>query len=177
MFTWNMWTWNCVLLAKGLNTRLLCPLPTNPHELIKRFLCNLQEIDCVINRCPTCCVTEIELQIQPLNRSDSANKKKVIRWYHDIMKVIRGYHAYMIIWKTLVGKCLQLVKEPINRVDKNAVSLVCTNSHCRWEVVVHVQQKSSWLYPYFYPCPIALWSSLLLENTSTIEMNTDWKFL
>ena len=62
MFMWNiyeMFMWN------GLNTRLLCPLPTNPHELIERFSCNLQEIDCVMDRCPTCCVTGIELQIQP----------------------------------------------------------------------------------------------------------------
>ena len=33
------------------------------------------------------------------------------------------------------------VKEPINKVDKNAFSLVHTNSHCNGEVVVHVQQK------------------------------------
>ena len=52
---------NCVLLGKGLNTRLLCPLPTNPHELIKRFLCNVQEINCVMDRCPTCYGAEIEL--------------------------------------------------------------------------------------------------------------------
>ena len=42
---------NWVLLSKGLNARLLCPLPTNLHELIKRFSCNLQETDCVIDRC------------------------------------------------------------------------------------------------------------------------------
>ena len=52
---------NCVLLGKGLNTRLLCPLPTNPHELINRFLCNVQEINCVMDRCPTCYGAEIEL--------------------------------------------------------------------------------------------------------------------
>ena len=62
-------------------------------------------------------------------------------------------------------------------MGKNAVSLVCTNSHCRGEGVVHVQQKSPSLDPYFYPCPIALWASLQPGNTSTIEMNTDWKFL
>ena len=28
---------NCVLLAKGLNTRLLYPLSTNPHELTRGF--------------------------------------------------------------------------------------------------------------------------------------------
>ena len=83
----------------------------------------------------------------------------------------------MIIWKPLVGECLERMKEPTNKVDKNDVSLVRTNSHCKGEVVVHVQQKSPWLYPYFYPCPIALWASLQPENTSTIEMNTDWKFL
>ena len=52
---------NCVLFAKGLNTRLLCPLITNPHELIEWFSCNLQEIDCLMDRCHTCCVAEIEL--------------------------------------------------------------------------------------------------------------------
>ena len=62
-------------------------------------------------------------------------------------------------------------------MDKNAVSLIRTNSHCKGEVVVHVKQKFPLLYPYFYPCPIALWTSLQLENMSTIEMNTDWKTL
>ena len=62
-------------------------------------------------------------------------------------------------------------------MDKNAVSLVHTNSHCKEEAVVHVQQKFPLLHPYFYPCPIVLWTSLQLENTSTTEMNTDWKSL
>ena len=29
----------------------------------------------------------------------------------------------------------------------------------------------------FLSCPIALWTSLQLENRSVIEMNTDWKSL
>ena len=33
------------------------------------------------------------------------------------------------------------------------------------------------MYPYFCPCPTALWTFLQLERASTIEMNTDWKFL
>ena len=69
------------------------------------------------------------------------------------------------------------MKEPITEVDKNAVSLVRINSHCRGEMVSNVQRKSPWLYPYFYPCLTALWASLLPESTSTIAMNTDWKFL
>ena len=69
------------------------------------------------------------------------------------------------------------MKEPVSEVDKNPVSLVRTNSHCRGEVVVHVPRKYPSLYPYFYLCPIALWASLQPENTSTIEMNPDWKFL
>ena len=68
-------------------------------------------------------------------------------------------------------------KEPINKVDKNAASLVPTSSHYKGVVVVHVQQKFPLLYPYFYHCPIALWTSLQLENKPTIEMNTDWKSL
>ena len=45
------------------------------------------------------------------------------------------------------------MKEPISKLDKSNVSLVRTNSHCKGELVVHIQQKSPWLYPYFYPCP------------------------
>ena len=33
------------------------------------------------------------------------------------------------------------------------------------------------LHDCIHPCPIALWASLEPENTSTIEMNTEWKFL
>ena len=55
--------------------------------------------------------------------------------------------------------------------------MVRTNSQCKGELVVHVQQKFPLLYPYFYPCPIALWTTLQLENMSIIEMNTDWKSL
>ena len=67
--------------------------------------------------------------------------------------------------------------DPIIEVNKNAVSLVRTNYRCKGEMVVHVKQKYPWLYPYFYTFPISLWTSLQLENTSTITMNTDWKSL
>ena len=56
---------------------------------------------------------------------------------------MRGYHVYMIIWKPLVGECLQSVKEPTSQVDKNGVAMVRINFHCKEEVVGHVQQKSS----------------------------------
>ena len=46
----------------------------------------------------------------------------------------------MIICKPLVGKSLYCVKEPTNKVDKNAVAVVHTNFHCK-EVVGHVQQN------------------------------------
>ena len=69
------------------------------------------------------------------------------------------------------------MKESISKVDKNVVSLVGTISHRKGEVVVRIQQKFQLLYPYFYTCPIAHWTSLQLENTSTIEMNTDGKSL
>ena len=91
---------------------------------------------------------------------------------------IRWHHVYMIIWKPLVGECLQCVKEPINKMDKDVVAVVRTNSHCQEEVVSHVQQKSPWLYPCFYSCSTALWTSLLqLGNTSNMEVNTNWNFL
>ena len=37
---------------------------------------------------------------------------------------------------------MQCVKESINEVEKNAVAVVRTNSHCKEELVDHVQQKS-----------------------------------
>ena len=42
---------------------------------------------------------------------------------------ISGCHVYIIIWRPLVGKCLQCVKEPASEMDKNAVAVVRTNSH------------------------------------------------
>ena len=48
------------------------------------------------------------------------------------------------------------MKEPINKLDKNAVSLIRTNSHYKGVVVVHVQQKKI--------CQIC-----------QLEINTDWK--
>ena len=50
------------------------------------------------------------------------------------------------------------------RIGQDAVSLVRFNSHCKEEMVIHVQQKSPRLHPYFYPCPIALWTSLQLKH-------------
>ena len=69
------------------------------------------------------------------------------------------------------------MQNPTNKVDNNAVFVVRTNSHCKEEVVHHVQQKSPWLCPYFYPCPTVLWISFQLENISIMEVNTDWKCL
>ena len=70
---------------------------------------------------------------------------------------VRGNHVYRIIWKTwkqLVGECLQCVKDPTSEVEKNDVLMVHTNSHYKGEVVGHVQQKSPWLHPYLYSCPL-----------------------
>ena len=70
---------------------------------------------------------------------------------------VRGNHVYRIIWKTwkqLVGECLQCVKDPASEVEKNDVLMVHTNSHYKGEVVGHVQQKSPWLHPYLYSCPL-----------------------
>ena len=45
---------------------------------------------------------------------------------------------FMMLWKPLVGKCLQCVKERTNGVEKNAVARVRTNSYCKGKVVGHV---------------------------------------
>ena len=51
---------------------------------------------------------------------------------------MKEYRVYMIIWKPLVGECLQCVKEPINKEGENAIVVVGTSSHCRDKVIVHV---------------------------------------
>ena len=47
----------------------------------------------------------------------------------------------MIIWKPLVGECFKCMKEPTNKVDKNAVAVVDTNSHRKEEEFGCVRQK------------------------------------
>ena len=69
-------------------------------------------------------------------------KRPTLREKRPKRQCMRGYHVYMIIWKPLVGECLQCLKEPTNEVDKNVVALVFTNALCKKEVVSHVQQKS-----------------------------------
>ena len=80
---------------------------------------------------------------------------------------------FMIFWKPLVGKCFQCEKEPINWVEMNAVALVRTNSLCkkRWLAIF------LWLCLCFYPCPIALWTSLQLGNASTMDWKSLWIFI
>ena len=67
---------------------------------------------------------------------------KIICIIYISVSYISIYHIYMIIWKQLVRECLQHVKEPINEVNKNAISVVRSDCHCKGEVVVLVRQKS-----------------------------------
>ena len=64
----------------------------------------------------------------------------------------------MIIWKPLVGECLQCVKEPNSKVDKNPVAVVRTNnSLSKEEVVGQVQQNISMIVSMFlslHKCPL-----------------------
>ena len=83
---------------------------------------------------------------------------------------IPGY-VYMIIWKPLVGKYLQCVNKPPNKVDKNAVSVVRANSPCKEEVVGHVQQNIFLITFMFLLLPITLWMSLQMGNALTMEVN------
>ena len=46
---------------------------------------------------------------------------------------------FMMIWKPLVGDCLHCVKEPTNKVNKNGVVMVRSNSYCKEQVVAHMR--------------------------------------
>ena len=59
----------------------------------------------------------------------------------------------MIIWKPLVGNCLQCVKEATNEVDKNAVAVARTTSHSKEELVGNMQQKSPMIVSMFLSQP------------------------
>ena len=59
----------------------------------------------------------------------------------------------MKIWKPLVSECLQCEKEPTNEVDKNVVTVVGANSHCKEEVVSRVQQNMFMTAPMFLSLP------------------------
>ena len=48
---------NCFLLAKGLSKKLEDPLPTNPHDLVEKFACDLNIKKCALNQCE-CCSSE-----------------------------------------------------------------------------------------------------------------------
>ena len=58
--------------------------------------------------------------------------------FNDLLQGVRVLGYRVIDPKPLVGECLQCVKEPINKVDKNAVAVVDNNSHCK-EVVDQVE--------------------------------------
>ena len=59
----------------------------------------------------------------------------------------------MIIWKPLVSECLQFVKKLAKEVNKNAVAVVCINSHCKKRVIGHTQQNISVIVYMFLSLP------------------------
>ena len=102
--------------------------------------------------------------------------RQYIRKRDSLRKYLRGYRVYMINRNPLVGHCLQCVKEPTNKVDKNAAVVVRTNSHRKEDVVDQVQQKSPLLYLCSYPCSITLWTPLQLRIRTGIRARyKDWK--
>ena len=55
----------------------------------------------------------------------------------------RGYHAYMNIWNPLVGEMLKYRQEPLNKMDKNAVAIIRSDSWEKETIVGHVPQNIS----------------------------------
>ena len=48
------------------------PLPTNPHDLVEKFACNLEDKACAMDRCLTCCAAEINLGKRKENQNSSS---------------------------------------------------------------------------------------------------------
>ena len=82
----------------------------------------------------------------------------------------------MIIWKPLVDKCLQCVKEPIDEVGKNAIVVARTNSHRKQELLAMCNMNIPMTVSIFCICPIVRWTSLQLENLSTVEVSIPVNF-
>ena len=55
----------------------------------------------------------------------------------------RGYHAYMNMWNPLVGEMLKYRQEPLNKMDKNAVAIIRSDSWEKETIVGHVPQNIS----------------------------------
>ena len=45
---------NTTLLARGLNKALETSLPTNPHDVVEKYTCNLSTTTCALNCCGIC---------------------------------------------------------------------------------------------------------------------------
>ena len=69
------------------------------------------------------------------------------------------------------------MKEPPNEVDKTVFSLVRTNSHCKGEVVVHVQQKFLRLYRCFNLDTFATGKHVNHRDEYGLEIPTNLQFL
>ena len=66
------------------------------------------------------------------------------------------------------------MKEPTKELDKRAVSVVCSNSHCIEEVVTHVKQTSPNCIHIFILVPLHIFATGKHVNHGG---DTDWKFL
>ena len=86
---------------------------------------------------------EIPIPLPIRNDSLSFNYENFIGWYY----------VYMKVWSPLFSECLFGRKEPINRVDKNAVAVIHLHSCSREEVVGNVPQNNSRLVPLYLSLP------------------------
>ena len=53
---------------------------------------------------------------------------------------MRWYYVYIITQKLLITKCFRCMKESTNKMGKNAVSVIRTNSRHKEQLLYHAQQ-------------------------------------
>ena len=73
------------------------------------------------------------------------------------------YHAYMDIWNPLIGEILKYKREPINEVDKHAVTIMRSNSLDKESVTGHIPQNISNFSSMFLMIPF---TSIEVETVS-----------
>ena len=77
----------------------------------------------------------------------------------------RGYHAYMNMWNPLVGEMLKYRQEPLNKMDKNAVAIIRSDSWEKETIVGHVPQNISKTCSMFLNVPNTLIEVQVVGNS------------
>ena len=91
----------------------------------------------------------------------------------NLIAMLKVIMLLLLIWEALLGECLKCVKEPTNKVDKHAVTVVHINSLSKEVVDGHVPKFISMTVSMFLSLPGCTLSIEVTENVSVVKQVTD----